>query len=150
MTVESNAWRSRTARVHAPVQSRFGTISVRRTARAASVNGAWCDVATLFVGIFLFSSPWVLGFGGPVTNTSTQTAGVLGAVIGVTSVAALTAFEAWEEYILVLASMAAILSPAFIELPGSAAVTVALSGVATLALATWRLWLLRQTAPALR
>ncbi|GLH76606.1 hypothetical protein SSBR45G_15140 [Bradyrhizobium sp. SSBR45G] len=75
---------------------------------------------------------------------------MLGAVIGVTSVAALTAFEAWEEYILVLASMAAILSPAFIELPGSAAVTVALSGVATLALATWRLWLLRQTAPALR
>lgn len=113
-------------------------------------NGAWCDVATLVVGAFLFSSPWVLGFGGPVTNTATQTAGVVGAVIGVTSVAALTAFEAWEEYILVLASASAILSPAFVDLPGSAAVTVALSGVATLALATLRLWLLRQTAPALR
>ncbi|CCD90811.1 membrane hypothetical protein [Bradyrhizobium sp. ORS 375] len=150
MTVESNAWRSHSASVCRPVSERFKPHSVRRTAKAVFFNGSWCDVANLIVGAFLFSSPWVLGFGGPVTNTATRTAGVLGAVIAVTSVAALRAFEAWEEYILVVASALAILSPAFIDLPGSAAVTVGLSGIATLALASSRLWLLRQTAPAVR
>ncbi|MGJ5139018.1 SPW repeat domain-containing protein [Bradyrhizobium oligotrophicum] len=139
MTVEGNTWRTHRAGVHAPALKRFDHTSFRTAVRAAFFNGAWCDVVNVLVGAFLFSSPWVLGFGGPVTNTATQTAGVLGAVIAVTSVAALRAFEAWEEYILVLASALAILSPAFIDQPGSAAVTVGLSGVATLALASSRI-----------
>ncbi|MGJ5181108.1 SPW repeat domain-containing protein [Bradyrhizobium oligotrophicum] len=150
MTVESNTWRTHRAGGHAPALKRFDHTSFRSAASGAFSNGSWCDVANLIVGAFLFSSPWVLGFGGPVTNVATRTAGVLGAVIAVTSVAALRAFEAWEEYILVLASALAILSPAFIDLPGSAAVTVGLSGIATLALASSRLWLLRQTAPDVR
>ena len=150
MTAESNDWRPHRAGAFAPVLKRVEKISVKKTAKGAFLTGIWCDVANLFVGAFLFSSPWILGFGGPVPNTATQTAGVLGAVIGVTSFAALAAFEAWEEYIIVLASAAAILSPVLIGLAILPAVTVALSGVAALVLATSRLLLLHRAARALR
>ncbi|XUM21564.1 SPW repeat domain-containing protein [Bradyrhizobium oligotrophicum S58] len=150
MTVESNPWRAHRAGALAPALKRFENSSVKKAAKGAFLTGIRCDVANLLVGAFLFSSPWVLGFGGSTPNAATQTAGVLGAVIGVTSFAALAAFEVWEEYILVLASAAAILSPVLIGLAALPAVTIALSGVAALALAVSRLWLLRRAAPALR
>jgi hypothetical protein len=150
MTVESNAWRPRRVDALWPVLKRVEGISVKQIAKGAFLAGIWCDVANLFVGAFLFSSPWILGFGGPTPNTATQTAGVLGAVIGVTSFAALAAFEVWEEYILLLASAAAILSPVVIGLAGLPAVTVGLCGALAFALAASRLLLLRHAATARR
>ncbi|WP_316239111.1 SPW repeat protein [Bradyrhizobium sp. SZCCHNR1015] len=147
MTIEGNASPHR-AGAHAPGLKRIERVPVKHTVRRAFLAGIWCDLASLVVGAFLFSSPWILGFGGPAPNTATQTAGVLGAVIGVTSFAALAAFEVWEEYILLLASAAAILSPLVIGLAGLPAVTVGLSGVMAFALATSRLLLLRRAAAA--
>lgn len=73
--------------------------------------GRYCDFATLAIGASLFISPWLLGFGAPKPNLPTQIVSVMGAVIGVTGLAAVIAFEVWELYIVVAFAIASIASP---------------------------------------
>ncbi|QOZ78781.1 hypothetical protein XH83_27240 [Bradyrhizobium sp. CCBAU 53351] len=56
-------------------------------------------------------SPWVLGFGAVVPNLPTQTAVVFGAIIAVSSIATLIAFETWELYIVAVFAAGSITSP---------------------------------------
>ena len=59
-------------------------------------NAAACDVANLILGVFLVLSPWLLHFA-PGVESWNAWAG--GGVIAVLSIAALSAFAEWEEWL---------------------------------------------------
>lgn len=100
---------------------------------------AYCDMTTLVVGAGLFLSPWLLGFSGPSPHLATQSAATLGAIIAVTSIATLTAFEMWELYILLAAALAAMTASWTLPLERQdAAIAHLLAGTLTFALAAIR------------
>jgi hypothetical protein len=68
----------------------------------------FCDVVNLFLGTFLFFSPWLFSLS---LGTSRQTAAIAGLFIAVLSIAALTAFALWEEWLNLIAGLCLIASP---------------------------------------
>ena len=67
-----------------------------------------CDVVNLILsGVRLFSS-WLLALS---TRAQAQTASVAGLVIVAMSIAALAVFAIWEEWFILLAGLALIVSP---------------------------------------
>jgi hypothetical protein len=106
----------------------------------------YCDLATLTIGAFLFMSPWVLGFGAPKPNLPTQIVSVLGAVIGVTGIAAVIAFEIWELYIVIAFAIASIASPwLFGVTEHSAFLVLILTGLSALATSGAHILIIRRT-----
>lgn len=61
-----------------------------------TVGNRWQDSANLVLGVWLFLSPWILGFTG--TGVAMWNAYVLGVIIAVAAIAALVAFHEWEEW----------------------------------------------------
>jgi len=69
----------------------------------------WQDGINLIVGCWLFISPWVLGFAGqpaPAWN-----AWIFGAVVALVSLAALSRFTPWEEWLNVALGVWLLISP---------------------------------------
>jgi hypothetical protein len=56
----------------------------------------FCDVVNLFLGTILFFSPWLFSLS---LDTPRHTAAIAGLFIAVLSIAALTAFALWEEWL---------------------------------------------------
>jgi SPW repeat-containing protein len=71
-------------------------------------NERVCDVLNLILGAFLVVSPWMFSF---AAGTPSQNAIITGFVIVVLSIAALSAFAQWEEWLNLLAGLWAIVSP---------------------------------------
>jgi hypothetical protein len=67
----------------------------------------FCDVVNLFLGTILFFSPWLFSL---LLGTPRQTAAIAGLFIAVLSIAALTAFALWEEWLNLIAGLCLIAS----------------------------------------
>jgi hypothetical protein len=68
----------------------------------------FCDVVNLFLGTILFFSPWLFSLS---LGTPRQTAAIAGLLIAVLSIAALTAFAVWEEWLNLIAGLSVVASP---------------------------------------
>jgi hypothetical protein len=74
----------------------------------------WQDAVNLILAIWLFISPWVLGFypGGMIASgAAAWNAWIFGIVIGVFAVAALIKARPWEEWITLLSGAWVFISP---------------------------------------
>ncbi|QRM35340.1 SPW repeat protein (plasmid) [Microvirga sp. VF16] len=84
-------------------------------------NGAALDVATLGIGVMLFISPWALRY---TANTAASwNAWGLGLTITLLALAAIIAFERWEEWINLSLGIWVVLAPWVL---GFSAVTAAM------------------------
>lgn len=72
-------------------------------------NDQWQDIINLILGIWLFVSPWVLGYS--TAGTAAWNAWIIGVVVFVLSATSLAAFRQWEEWINVVLGIWLIVSP---------------------------------------
>jgi hypothetical protein len=107
---------------------------------ATRTNAArWQDGINLILGCWLFISPWVLGFvglEGPAWN-----AWIFGAVVALVSLAALSRFAAWEEWLNVALGAWLLMSPWVLGFAASRPLmwNFVAVGAAVAALALWEL-----------
>jgi hypothetical protein len=106
-------------------------------------NAKLCDVVNLLLGLFLLISPWVVGFSGAASSNAV----ISGIIIAILSIAALSAFARWEEWLNLLLGLWVIVSPWALEFAGSNAATSVhvIVGIAVAVLAAIELWLMTQT-----
>lgn len=97
----------------------------------------WQDTANLVLGVALLVSPWALGF--VAERMPTWNAFIVGAIIALLAIAALFAFQPWEEWISALLGAWLVLAPWVLGFSGHAAAmyTHVIIGIATLVLAVW-------------
>jgi hypothetical protein len=108
-------------------------------------NAKLCDVGNLILGIVLFASPWLFKF---AAGPETQNAAVAGIVIIVLSLAALTAFAVWEEWLNLIVGLWLIVSPWVLKFPGTTAMRVDITiGIIVAVLAAIELWARSQIPP---
>ena len=69
----------------------------------------WQDWVNLILAVWLFISPWVLNFAGQ--QTPSWDAWIVGVVVAVLSIAALTQVQVWEEWINLLLGAWLFISP---------------------------------------
>jgi hypothetical protein len=69
----------------------------------------WQDAGNLVLGIWLFLSPWILGFAGEAA--AAWNAWIVGVVIAVVAASAIYAFQKWEEWLNVALAVWLVLSP---------------------------------------
>jgi hypothetical protein len=104
-----------------------------------------CDVINLLLGGVLFFSPWLFDLS---AGAQWQTASTVGIVIAVLSIAALAAFAVWEEWLVLIAGLALIVSPWLLGFQDSDAMTIfVVIGVIVTALAALEVWLTRPNPP---
>lgn len=116
------------------------------TQRFKNLNLSWPDLGMLLLGVWLFLSTWVLGFGDLVA--ATWNALIFGALLTVFAIAALMQWRPWEEWIEMGAGAWLVISPwllGFAELGASgpayaATLNAILVGLGALALAGWSVW----------
>ncbi len=107
------------------------------------------DVINLVLGVGLISAPWVFGFTG--VEMANRNAWIAGAVIGVTSIAALVFFAEWEEWVNLVLGLWVAVSPwalSFHLAIGETAVRAQVAlGLVIAALAAVELWMLHRAPP---
>ncbi|MGH6663935.1 MAG: SPW repeat protein [Pseudolabrys sp.] len=72
-------------------------------------NAVAGDVLNLFLAIWLFLSPWIVGFAGVMP--AAWTAWVSAVAIGVISLAAISTFAEWEEWVNLVLGVWVLISP---------------------------------------
>ena len=98
-----------------------------------------CDVVNLFLGTILFFSPWLFSLS---LGTPRQTAAIAGLLIAVLSIAALTAFAVWEEWLNLIAGLSLIASPWLLGFQNSDALMVnVVIGTVVAAMAALEAWI---------
>ncbi|HLH94226.1 MAG TPA: SPW repeat protein [Xanthobacteraceae bacterium] len=75
-------------------------------------NARLCDLVNLVLGLVLISTPWLFGIA-PGTQATALIGG--GAAIIILSLAALTRFAVWEEWLNLLVSLWLIISPVLLH-----------------------------------
>ena len=110
------------------------------------MNEKLCDMANLVLGAFLFFSPWLFEFDSGAESINAYISGI--AIVAL-SIAALTAFAVWEEWLNLIVGLWVIVSPwVFGFAASSAAMTVGvLVGILVAALAAIELWVKYQQPP---
>jgi hypothetical protein len=104
-----------------------------------------CDVVNLILSGVLFFSPWLFDLSAGV---QWQTASTVGIIIAVLSIAALAAFAVWEEWFLVIAGLALIVSPWLLGFQNTDAMSIdVIIGVSVAILATFEVFLTRDNEP---
>ncbi len=104
-----------------------------------------CDVVNLILGGVLFFSPWLFDLS---SGAQWQTASIVGIVIAVLSIAALAAFAVWEEWFILIAALALIVSPWLLGFQNSDAMTIDVAiGAIVAVLAAFEVWLTRDREP---
>jgi hypothetical protein len=81
-------------------------------------NAKLCDVGNLILGGILFVSPWIFKF---PAGAESRNAIIAGLVIAVLSIAALTAFAVWEEWLNLIVGLWLIISPWVLKFQGTTA-----------------------------
>ena len=111
-------------------------------------NAAVCDVANLILGAFLFLSPWIFHFS---PGAESWNAWVGGGVIVVLSIAALSAFAEWEEWLNLIVGLWLLVSPWALKFSGStdAMRTDVIIGLIVAVIAAVELWILHRSPPRL-
>src|SRR5215472_417840 len=98
-----------------------------------------CDVVNLLLGTILFFSPWLFGLS---AGAPRQIASIIGLFIAVLSIAALTAFGVWKEWLDLIAGVWLVVAPWLWGFEDSNAVIVDLAiGIFVVVLATFEIWL---------
>jgi hypothetical protein len=104
-----------------------------------------CDVVNLILSGVLFFSPWLFDLS---AGAQWQTASTVGIIIAVLSIAALAAFAVWEEWIIVIAGLALIVSPWLLGFQNTDAMNIdVIIGVSVAALAAVEVYLTRARVP---
>jgi SPW repeat len=107
------------------------------------------DLINLVLGIGLISAPWVFGFTG--VEMANRNAWIAGAVIGVTSIAALVSFAEWEEWINLVLGLWVAVSPWALSfhliISETAVRTQAALGLVIAVLAAVELWMIHRAPP---
>jgi SPW repeat-containing protein len=104
-----------------------------------------CDVINFILSGVLFFSPWLFDLS---SGAQWQTASVVGIIIAVLSIAALAAFAVWEEWFILAAALALIVSPWLLGFQNSAAMSIdVIIGVIIASLAAVEVWLTRDQEP---
>jgi hypothetical protein len=104
-----------------------------------------CDVVNLFLSGVLFFSPWLFDLS---AGAQWQTASIVGIVIAVLSIAALAAFAVWEEWFILIAALALVVSPWLLGFQNSGAMTVdVVIGIVVAALAAFEVVFTRDREP---
>lgn len=98
----------------------------------------WQDAVNTVLGVWLVVSPWVLGYA--TATTPAWNAWVLGVVIAVTGIAALTAFHRWEEWVNAVLGAWLVVSPWLLGFTGLTAAlwNQIVVGIVVAGLAIWR------------
>jgi hypothetical protein len=104
-----------------------------------------CDVVNLILSAVLFFSPWLFGLS---SGAQWQIASIVGIIVAVLSIAALSAFAVWEEWFILIAGLILIVSPWLLGFQNgdAMAIDVAIGG-AVAALAGVEVWLTRDQEP---
>ena len=97
----------------------------------------WQDSLNFLLGVVLFFSPWLLGFG--AEQTAALNAHVVGAIIAVMALLELFAFKNWEEWVSGVLGAWLVISPWALGFSGSstAVLTHVVAGIAAIVLAIW-------------
>ena len=107
------------------------------------------DVINLMLGIALMSAPWVFGFTG--VEMAHRNAWIAGAVVGVTSIAALVSFAEWEEWVNLILGLWVAISPwalSFKLIVSETAVRAQVAlGLVIAVLAAVELWMMHRAPP---
>jgi hypothetical protein len=108
-------------------------------------NAKLCDVGNLILGTFLFLSPWVFKY---PTGAESWNAMAAGVIIALLSIAALTTFTVWEEWLNLVIGLWLIVSPWALKFQGTSALrTEVIVGLVVAVLAVIELWSLWQEPP---
>jgi len=109
-------------------------------------NEKLCDVANLILGAILFFSPWIFAF---EAGAQSQNAYICGVIIAVLSIAALTAFAVWEEWLNLIVGLWTLVSPWVLGFQeNTTAMTVCVVvGLLVAILAAVEIWMTSQTPP---
>lgn len=101
------------------------------------VGSYWQDTINVLLGLWLIASPWALGFA--TETTLAWNVWVTGMIIAVVAIAALIAFQTWEEWINVALGAWLTVSPWVLGFTGNdAAMWNAIAvGVVVAGLALW-------------
>jgi hypothetical protein len=103
-----------------------------------SANDAILDIINLFLGAFLFFSPWLFSY---AAGAMSGAAWISGLLIFLASIAALAAFAEWEEWANLLLGIWVFVSPWVLGFDGSQAMHINLVvGIIVAMLATIELW----------
>jgi hypothetical protein len=98
-----------------------------------------CDVVNLCLGTILFLSPWLFSVS---LGTPRQTAAIAGLLIAMLSIAALTAFALWEEWLNLIVGLWLNASPWLLGFQGSRAMTIdVVIGAVVAVLAAFEAWI---------
>jgi predicted MFS family arabinose efflux permease len=107
------------------------------------------DVINLLLGIALISAPWVFGF--TSIEMANRNAWIAGAVISVTSIAALVSFAEWEEWVNLVLGLWVAISPwalsSNIVISETAVRAQVALGLVIAVLAAVELWMTRRAPP---
>ena len=112
-------------------------------------NERICDVLNLLLGVFLLLSPWIFGF---APGVESQNATIAGIVIAVLSIAALSAFAEWEEWLNLIVGLWVLVSPwvlGFASVNTRAAGIHVIVGVIVAVIAAIEVWMLHRSPPRL-
>jgi len=100
-----------------------------------------CDVVNLILSGVLFFSPWLFDLS---AGAQWQTASTVGIIIAVLSIAALAAFAVWEEWFMVIAGLALIVSPWLLGFQNTDAMSIdVIIGISVAVLAAFEVYLTR-------
>jgi uncharacterized membrane-anchored protein len=105
------------------------------------------DVINLVLAIWLFLSPWIVGFAGIVP--AAWTAWLSAIAIAIISIAALARLAEWEEWINLILGVWVLISPWVVHVSHQQNPTVVLffTGLIVAIIAAIELWMLYQTPP---
>ena len=99
----------------------------------------WQDGLTLIIGIWLFISPGIMGFGegDPVTWAALS----IGTILIVVALFALVAARLWEEWLMVVAGLALVCAPWIFGFSTvqAAVLSFVVCGIAAVVLSIWRI-----------
>ena len=108
-------------------------------------NEKFCDVANLILGVALFFSPWIFKLD---AGEVTRNAFICGVIVIVLSLAALSAYAVWEEWLNLIVGLWLIVSPWVLGFAHSTAMTVnVVIGILVAVLAAIELWFGYQQPP---
>ncbi len=104
------------------------------------VLSRWQDGLTLIVGIWLFVSPAVLGFG--ESEPVTWAALGIGAVLMIVALLSLATAKLWEEWLMVAAGLVLVCAPWIFGFAAiqAAVISFVICGIAAIALSVWRIY----------
>lgn len=98
------------------------------------------DVYSLLLAVFLFASPWLFAYG---NGTARIDLWVGGALVAITSVAAIVAFSEWEEWLNLLLGIWLVAAPWILAFAHTRAMHLSVGvGVVVVYLAGLELWLM--------